>query len=154
LTLAGCGAAEDAGVREFEQALEAELGDDADVAIDPDEDSISLDDDRGSFTSGVDLDIPDWIDPALAHPDDLSIDTLIAIDGITSARGTTSLGVEELAAFYLAAVTELSWTVDSSILTPPDFFQLLTTDDAGHQFDIEFVQGKLGFVIGRNRPET
>ncbi len=151
--LAGCGAAEDQGAQALEDAIEGELGADADVSVDPDDQSITLDDDDGSFTMGTDLDAPDWLDPALPHPADLAFDTVLAVDGISSVRGTTALTAPELADFYIAAIDDLGWSLDDS--TPPtaDFFQLFVTDGDGQELDIEYVGGKLSFVIGRTRPE-
>ncbi len=149
--VAGCGVAEEQGARELEDAIGEELGTDAVVSVDPDDESITLDDDSGSLTMGTDLRAPDWLDPATPLPDDFSFDSVITADQISSARGTTTLDTSELAAFYSTALEELGWPVDSTT-TREDFFQLFTTDSSGEQLDIEYWDGKLGFIVGRNRP--
>lgn len=150
---AGCGAVEDREANEFEQELESALPGEGDVTVDPDTDSVTVEDETGSFTMGDALPRPEWIDPALPLPDDFAFETVLTVDAISAARGTTDLDVETLAGYYRKAVTELGWRIDGSTVSPPDFFQILTTDPNGDQLDIEFVQGKLGFVIGRARPD-
>lgn len=149
--LAGCGVAEEQGARELEDAIGAELGDDAQVSVDPDDESITLNDENGSFTMGTDLAAPDWLDPAIPVPDGFAFDSVITADQISSARGATTLTPEELGVFYNDALEELGWPVDS-ITTRDDFFQLFTTDASGEQLDIELWDGKLAFIVGRNRP--
>ncbi|GJM37440.1 MAG: hypothetical protein DHS20C19_08070 [Acidimicrobiales bacterium] len=150
---AGCGAAEDREAQAVEDQLEAELNDDAEVTVDPDSDSVTVEDDNGSFTSGVDLPRPDWLDPAVPLPDDFSFDTLLTVGDIMSARGATNLDAEALAAFYTDALTDLGWSIDADVAVEPGFFQLFTTDRHGQQLDIELVQEKLAFVVGRVRPD-
>jgi hypothetical protein len=121
------------------------------VSVDPDTESITIEDDAGSFTTGSDLGAPAWFPSALQLPDDFSFETHITVDDIMSARGSTALNVVSLAEFYESAVDGLGWTIDGSTVVEPGFFQLLTTDDQGQYFDNEYVEGKLGFVVGRAR---
>ncbi|MFT5201165.1 MAG: hypothetical protein ACI9C1_000533 [Candidatus Aldehydirespiratoraceae bacterium] len=151
ISMTGCGAVENREAREFEQLVEDQIAGDGDVSVDPDTESITIEDDAGSFTTGSDLGAPDWFPSALPLPDDFSFETFIAVDEITSARGSTALDVVSLFEFYESAAAALGWTVDGSTVVEPGFFQILTTDTQGEYFDIELVEGKLGFVVGRAR---
>lgn len=113
---------------------------------------MTIEDDAGSFTMGDDLPRPDWLDPALPLPDGFAFDNLLTVDEITSARGPTDLDATALSQFFTSAVTDLGWQINDENLAGADFWQLFVTDIEGSQLDIELVQGKLAFVIGRVRP--
>jgi hypothetical protein len=121
ISMSGCGAVEDREAREFEQLIEEQIAGDGDVSVDPDTESITIEDDAGSFTTGSDLGAPAWFPSALQLPDDFSFEAHITVDDIMSARGSTALDVVSLAEFYESAVDGLGWTIDGSTVVEPGF---------------------------------
>ena len=149
--VASCGAAEQAESDEIERTIEEQLPDGADVAGDTHTGAITVDDDRGSFTTGDDLPRPEWLPAELDLPQDFAFDTYLDTGTIMSARGRYGGDVTILLEFFRDAFAALGWTVDAESLDAPVFFQIQATSPSGVELDVEYVNGSLAVVTGRAR---